>query len=293
MTRFIQDTMKYGAHCYLFTERWADDCLPLLDMARELGLGMFELSVGDDVPFDHRRTGRHAASLGIDLIIGPGGAWPLECDLSADEPENRAQGLQWHKRQVDTAAELGAVAYAGALYAHPGVVKRRRPPADEYRRTAEGLHTLAEYAAARNVVIALEPMSHFRTHLVNTPEQMMQLVGLADHTNLRVLFDTYHIVTEIRSYEDALRRLAPRLFALHACENDRGVPGGGLVPWDTIFSVLREIGFTGYIGLEGYNSSIDDFAFHRGMFHNVCPDGRAFVERGISFLRRMEAIARL
>ena len=283
--------MKYGVHCYLFTERWSDEDLPVLDLAKELGLNMFELSVGDDVLFDRRRTGKHAASLGLDLFIGPGGAWPLECDLSADEPGDRARGLDWHKRQVDTAADLGAAAYAGALYAHPGVVKRRRPPADEYPRTAEGLHALAEYAAARNVVIALEPMSHFRTHMVNTPEQMMRLIGLADHANLRVLFDTYHIVTEIRSYEAALRTLAPRLYALHACENDRGVPGGGLVPWETVFSVLREIGFNGYIGLESYNSAIDDFAIQRGMFHNVCPDGRVFAERGIAFLRRMEAQA--
>ena len=38
-------------------------------------------------------------------------------------------------------------------------------------------------------------------------------------------------------------------------------------------SVLDEIGFDGYIGLETYNSSLGDFAFQRGMFHNVCPDG--------------------
>jgi D-psicose/D-tagatose/L-ribulose 3-epimerase len=281
--------MKYGAHCYLFTDRWSDHQLHLLDLAKELGLSMFELSVGDDVSFDHRRTGQRAASLGLDLFIGPGGAWPLECDLSADDPTDRARGLAWHKQQVDVAAELGAVAYGGALYGHPGVVKRRRPPPDEYHWTAEGLNALAEYAAGHNVVIALEPMSHFRTHIVNTPEQLLRLIGLADHTNLRVLFDTYHIVTEIRSYGAALRTLGQRLFALHACENDRGVPGGGLVPWEDIFIALHEIGFDGYIGLEGYNSAIDDFAYHRGMFHNVCADGRTFVEEGIAFLRRMES----
>jgi hypothetical protein len=27
------------------------------------------------------------------------------------------------------------------------------------------------------------------------------------------------------------------------------------------------------------------------MFHNVCPDGRTFTERGIAFLRQMEAKA--
>jgi D-psicose/D-tagatose/L-ribulose 3-epimerase len=277
--------MKFGAHCYLFTDRWSDTQIHLLDVARELGLQMFELSVGDDIVFSHRLTRDRAASLGIDLMIGPGGVWPLECDLAADNAADRARGLEWHKKVVDVAAAIGAVAYAGALYGHPGVVKRRRPPVDELGWTAEGLHALAEYAERQNVILVLEPMSHFRTHLVNTPAQLMRLIGLADHQQLRVLFDTYHVVTEIRSYPDAIRMIGSRLYALHACENDRGVPGGGMIPWESIFETLREVGFDGYVGLEGYNSSLDDFAYQRGMFHNVCPDGAAFVRQGIGYLR--------
>ena len=43
--------MKYGAHCYLFTDRWSDERLDLLDAAKELGLDCFEIAVGDDVQF--------------------------------------------------------------------------------------------------------------------------------------------------------------------------------------------------------------------------------------------------
>ncbi|MCB0053488.1 MAG: hypothetical protein KDE24_28540, partial [Caldilinea sp.] len=135
--------MQYGAHCYLFTDRWSDASLPILDEMKGLGLDLAELSVGDDVVFTPRLTRDRAAVLGLALVIGPGGAWPLACDLSADDAGERAQGLAWHCRQVDLAAEIGAVAYAGALYGHPGVVKRRRPPAGEYAWTAEGLHALA------------------------------------------------------------------------------------------------------------------------------------------------------
>jgi D-psicose/D-tagatose/L-ribulose 3-epimerase len=284
--------MKYGAHCYLFVERWSDAQLHVLDQARELGLDMFELSVGDDVVFDPILTGERAASLGLDLLIGPGGAWPLECDLSAENAPDRAKGLAWHKRQVDVASALGATAYAGALYGHPGVVKRRRPPAEEFQWTAEGLHELAEYASKQKVVLVLEPMSHFRTHLVNTPRQLLCLIDMAKHPNLTVLFDTYHVVTEIRDYAEAVCSIGSRLYALHACENDRGIPGGGLIPWTTIFKSLHAIGFDGYVGLEGYNSGIGDFAYQRGMFHNVCPDGAAFVKQGIKFLRDMEARTR-
>lgn len=280
--------MKYGAHCYLFTRSWSDADLPFLDVARELGLDMFELSVGDDVVFDPRLTARRADSLGLDLVIGPGGFWPLDADLASEDAGDRARGLAWHKRQVDLAAELGAWAYAGCLYGHPGVVKRRRPPADELPRTAEGLHALAVYATERQVALVLEPMSRFRTHLVNTPSQLMRLIALADHPALKATFDTYHAVTEVRDYAGGLRALGPRLALVHACENDRGVPGGGLIPWETVFRTLAEIGFDGTIGLETYNTRLGDFAFERGIFQDLCPDGRAFVEKGVAFLRGLE-----
>jgi D-psicose/D-tagatose/L-ribulose 3-epimerase len=278
--------MKLGLHCYLFTERWSDDRLDVLDTARDLGAECFEVVVGDDIDFTPRLTRQRAEALGLTLTVGPGGQWPTECDISADEPADRAKGLAWHCQQIDLAGELGAAAYTGALYGHPGTVKRRVPPIDEYPRTAEGLHRLAEHAASRGVMLALEPMSHFRTHIANTPEQIMRLVTLADHANLGVLLDTYHMIPEVRDFGAAIRTVGDRLWGLHACENDRGVPGGGLVPWDHVFAALRDIAFDGFVLLEAYNSSLSDFAFRRGMFHDVCPDGEAFARQGLAFLHR-------
>jgi D-psicose/D-tagatose/L-ribulose 3-epimerase len=278
--------VKYGAHCYIFTDRWSDGNLDILDSARELGLDCFEIGVGDDVRFTPRLTRERAEALGLELTVSPGGHWPLACDLSADDPADRQRGLAWHKKQADLAGELGAVAYTGALYGHPGRVERRVPPRDEYERTAESLHELAAYGKRCGVAIVLEPMSHFRTHVVNTPAQAMRLIAMADHRNLGVLLDTYHLITEIRDYAQAIHTVRDRLWGLHACENDRGVPGGGLVPWDAIWATLRATAFDGYLLMETYNSSIGDFAYRRGMFHNVCPDGYAFVREGLAFLKR-------
>ena len=281
--------MKFGAHSYIFTDRWTDSSLHLLDRARALGLDAFEIGVGDDVVFDPALTRRHAEQLGIELVISPGAEWPLECDLSSEETTERKTGLAWHKKQVDLAADLGASAYTGAVYGHTGVVKKRRPHPNEYSWMAEGLHELAEYGEERGIKIVIEPMSHFRTHLVNAPAQAMRLIETADHPNLGVLFDTYHMVTEITDYSEGLRALAGRLWGIHACENNRGVPGRGIVPWDIIFRTLSELCFDGYMMLESYNSSIGDFAFERGMFHDVCPDAEAFVREGMEFLRRADS----
>ncbi len=286
--------MKYGAHCYLFIDEWTDESVQLFETAGELGLDFLEISVGDDISFSTELVRKKKEEAGIELTVGPGGEWPMECDLSSDDPKERSLGLEWHKKQVDLCHEIGAMAYAGAIYGHAGMIKRRIPPADEYKVTAEGLHALGEYAAQKGVEVVLEPMSHFRTHLVNTPQQMLRLVKMSDHPNLKISLDTYHLVTEILDYREAILTVKDYLWGMHMCENNRGVPGRGIVPWEQVFTGLTEIGFESYMLFESYNSSINDgtFAFGRGMFHNVCANGAEFVREGIDFIKEgMEAAA--
>ena len=277
--------MKYGAHIFLWTERWTSGETGLFERARSLGLDSLEIAVGDDVEFNPEVIRKASHEAGTELVISPGGDWPMEADISHDEKKCRDFGMTWHKRWIEAGAEAGATAYTGALYAHPGRIEKRRPSESEQMFAAENLHELSEFAAKFNISLVLEPMSHFRTHLVNTPEQVMALIHKADHPNLKVLMDTYHLVTEVREYESGIRLMAERLWGIHACENDRGVPGGGLVPWRSIFSTLQDVGFDGYFILETYNSSIGNFAFSRGMFHDVCPDGDAFVRQGTGFIK--------
>jgi D-psicose/D-tagatose/L-ribulose 3-epimerase len=246
-----------------------------------------EIAIGDDVDFDAPAVRRASQAAGMQLTLGPGALWPMDCDISHDDPAKRKLGLDWHSRWIDTAADAGAIAYTGAIYGHPGQVLRRRPPADEFKRTAENLHILAERASRGGLKLVIEPMSHFRTHLVNTPEQLMRLVELADHPNLLVLLDTYHMATEVRDYAAAVRYVAPKLWGIHACENDRGVPGGGLIPWTSFIPAVKHANPDSYIFFESYNSSLGDFALNRSMFHDVCPDGDAFVRQGIGFLKRL------
>jgi len=284
--------MKFGAHIFLWIDRWTRDSLSLIERAKALGLDILEISCGDDViagkglDFDPAAIRRQAEAFGLMLTLSPGNLWPVDADISHPDPAIRQKGLDWHRAWIERAGEANMTAYCGALYAHPGRIERRAPDPDECRWAAENLHTLAEVGAASGVEIVIEPMSHFRTHLVNKPEQALRLVDATDHPNLSVLFDTYHAVSEVRDYAAAVHILAHHLWGLHACESDRGVPGGGIIPWNGIFSALSEIGFDGNILFESYNSYIDhgDFAYSRGMFHNVCPDGDEFVRQGLRFV---------
>ena len=284
-----QNRFKFGAHQFLWKSHWTDADLGILDTVRRLGCTFFEVSLGDDVRFDRAGLRRYAHALGIELTVGPGNLWPQNCDISADEPHHRQLGLAWHRKIIEQAAELGAVAYCGALYGHPGQVCRRPPPADELPRTADNLRALAEFASKLQVQLVIEPMSRFRTHLVNTAAQAVSLVQLVKHRNLRVNLDTYHMLTEERDYGAAIRCALPLLWGIHTCENDRGVPGGGLVPWSAVFRALEEGTDCVRLMLETYNTGPDGFGYSRGIFQDLCPDPEDFVQKGLRFL--LECIA--
>ncbi len=275
---------RFGAHQFLWKSHFTDDDLGVLDRARELGCTLFEVSLGDDVAFDGRRLNAHAEALGVELTVGPGNVWPMECDISHDDAACRERGIAWHEQILERAAELGATAYCGAIYSHPGRVCRREPPADELPRAAENLHRLAARAAALGIRLVIEPMSRFRNHLVNTAGQIMHLTELADHPNLLVNLDTYHMITEHRDYAAAIRCALPRLWGLHACENDRGVPGGGLVPWPAVFAALRDATPPVRLMLETYRTGPEGFAHARGIFQNLCPHPEEFIQQGLTFL---------
>jgi D-psicose/D-tagatose/L-ribulose 3-epimerase len=277
--------MKFGAHSFIFTDRWTDQTLGILAEAKTLGLDCFEIGVGDDVEFTPALTRRRAEAAGLELFASPGGLWPYECDLSLEDPRQRAAGLAFHLRQVDTAAELGATAYTGALYGHPGAVQRRPPRSAELTWTAEGLFKLAEYARARGVRIVLEPMSHFRTHLVNRPEQALALLVLANHPNLSILLDTYHMACEVRDYGAAIRAAGPHLWGLHACENDRGAPGSGHIAWDEVVDACRAINYQGPAVIESFTLAVKSIARAAAIWRPLAPTQDGLAQDGLKFLR--------
>ena len=278
--------VKFGAHQFLWKSHWTDSDLGILDTVGSLGLSSFEISVGDDVAFAEVKAGEHARSLGIELTVGPGNVWPADCNISSDDPSHRSRGLDWHRKNIERAAALGAVAYCGAIYGYPGHVVRSRPRREELLFCAENLNQLAGYAERFGVKLVLEPMSRFRSHLINTAEQAVELIRLVGHPAALVNLDTYHMVTEERDYGRAIERALPALWGIHACENDRGVPGGGLVPWDSVFRTLSGANGVLRIVLETYNTGPDGFGFSRGIFQNVCPDPLDYVTKGLAFLKQ-------
>jgi D-psicose/D-tagatose/L-ribulose 3-epimerase len=274
-----------GVSTWIWTSPFTDEDAALAGHVRELGADVLELAVED--------TGRVsadallAAAEGTAVAFSICGAFGPERDLSHEDPRYRRLGLDYVELLVDLAAAVGAPVVVGPMYSSVG--KARMLSADEreqQRRWAvESLKAAADYAGARGVRLAVEPLNRFETDLVNTAEQALELCDRIGRDNVGLLLDTFHMNIEEKSVADAIRLAGDRLFHVHTCENDRGTPGTGHVPWPEVFRALQEIGYEGYLVIESFTPAVQEIAKAVSMWRPLDATGDEMARQGLGFLR--------
>jgi D-psicose/D-tagatose/L-ribulose 3-epimerase len=132
-----------------------------------------------------------------------------------------------------------------------------------------------------------EPVNRYETYLINTCDQALKMIDLIAEDNVFVHLDTYHMNIEEKSFYEATRKANKKLIHYHLCENDRGIPGTGLVDWDGIFRALKEIDYFGFAALESFVDSTDNM--NTWVWRQLAPDGDTLLQEGVAFIRRMQA----
>ena len=83
----------------------------------------------------------------------------------------------------------------------------------------------------------------------------------------------------------AIRATAGRLRHLHVCENDRGAPGSGHVPWQEVAAACREIGFTGPFVIESFTNKVKSIARAAAIWRPLAASQDELAASGLRFLR--------
>jgi D-psicose/D-tagatose/L-ribulose 3-epimerase len=135
------------------------------------------------------------------------------------------------------------------------------------------------------VLLALEPLNRYETDLVNTAEQGLELCDEIGAGNVGLLLDTYHLNIEEKSVGDALRLAGERLIHVHACENDRGTPGTGHVPWGEVFGALRDIGYDRQVVIESFTPLVTEIARAVSLWRPLDAEGDTLAAGGLRCLR--------
>ncbi len=170
---------------------------------------------------------------------GPGfnGASPLA--------EERANTVDQYKQVVDLCADWGGktVLYVGGWQIF-GTSYRQA-----WEWSCQGLQQIARYAADKGITIAVEP-TPVDCNLIESCDDAIQLMQDANEPNVKLMFDTFHVLYRKEVPTDYVYRMGKDLHHIHLSDNDRLAPGQGVCDWPSLLAALKEVGFDGYLTME-------------------------------------------
>jgi D-psicose/D-tagatose/L-ribulose 3-epimerase len=224
-----------------------------------------------------------------DLEITAGGVFGPTRDLIHDDENIRRNAFSYLAESIINTAKLGGSIFSGPLYSAEGkaVLVSADQKKIETERFVMAMEKLMRIAEDHGVLVCLEPANRFETSFVNTVEQANTLVDLVDHPNLGILLDAFHMSIEEKNMGDAIRRAGQRLKHFHACENDRGTPGNGLVVWEDIKNALQDIGYAGHITIESFTPYVPALASAAYIWKPLVPEQDQLARNGLTFLRKL------
>ena len=282
--------MLFGVCTWIWTSPLRDgDVLPLAERASRLGFDVLEVCIEDPALVSAETLAEARERTGITLSVC--GAFGPDRDLAHADSAPRENAAAYLDRLVALAAACGSPHVCGPMYSAVG--KAHPPDPDErqreWDRAVDGIRGAAQRAAQHGVRLAIEPLNRYETDMVNTAEQALTLCADVGEDNVGVLLDTYHLNIEEKSVGDALRSAGRRLFHLHACENDRGTPGTGHVPWAEVFRALRDVGYDGHVVIESFTPAVVEIARAVSLWRPLDAEGDELAAGGLAFLRESVA----
>ena len=219
-----------------------------------------------------------------------GGGSP-QTDLSSELESQRRLGEDYVKKLVDASSKMGGSLVCGPLYSAVGAKKylTERERSKLVNVVAKEFKGLARYARDRSVRIALEPLCRYDTYLISTASQGRELVDRIGEENIGMLLDTFQMNIEEKSIKKAIDTAGDKLFHFHACENDRGTPGTGLIRWKDVKKGLKNIGYKDWISIESFVPFHGQFSSAMNVWRRIEEEQDEIAAEGLSFLRDLVA----
>ena len=164
------------------------------------------------------------------------------------------------KKCVDICNELNAPILGGVNYAAWGYLTKKPRSQDEWNWGVENMKQVAAYAKETgNVTICVECVNRFETHFLNIAEDAVAFCKATGMDNVKVHLDCFHMIREEKSFSEAVKTCGKQYLGyVHVNENDRGIPGTGLVPFKEFFEAIKEIGYDGPLVIESFDPSFEE-----------------------------------
>ncbi len=284
--------MQFGIHSLLFNETFLEKDLPLLEKCKRMGFDAVEIIPFDPDNFPARRVREVAASLGLTINTGYG--MPAEYNIISPDAAVRRRGVEFSKKLIDLSNEAGAKVFGGMIYCGWGYLTGKMRTEDEWKWGVENYREIASYALeTSNLTLGIEPVNRFESHFINTVSDALRFIQEIGLPNVKVHVDTFHMIREEDDITQAVLDAGDKLGYVHACENQRGIPGTGLVPWRDFFRALRRVGYDGCITIESFDPNMENIAKLCCIWRKLADTPEQLAAEGLAFLKAAWRAAQL
>ena len=181
------------------------------------------------------------------VISGPASVSPL------DSEENIEARKKLIKDSLYLASKIGSITFAAMMEEPRSIVpifEKDKPSDYEKKLLIDFLRDVGRYADDVGATLALEPVNRYETHFFNTLAEAVEICREVGCENIKVMADTCEMNFEEKDISKAIEDAQDYLCYVHLSENNRLLPGYGHIDFRQIFSILKKIGYNGYMSLE-------------------------------------------
>ena len=282
--------MKFGVNTWVWTSPLTTEELEkLAPHVAELGFDWIEVPIEGLEDLDYTKGAELITA--NDLGVSVCGAMGPDRDLIHEDASIRENGMNYLRACIIACETLGATNLVGPFYSAVG--RTWKSTAEERAKDTDllidNLEKLSSYAEDHGVILCVEPLNRFETSFLNLSTQVVDVVDRVDSPACQIMLDTFHMNIEEKSLGDAIRAAGPRLKHLHACENDRGAPGSGHVPWDAVAKALKDIDYDGPVVIESFTDKVESISRAAAIWRSLAPTQDALAVDGLNFLKNKMA----
>lgn len=167
------------------------------------------------------------------------------CNPCSSLRAERQATVEHYREIVDLASDLGAgmVLYIGGWRAEG------MSYTDGWKHSLDCLRSVASHAADRGITIVIEPTTA-DTNLIDTAADARRLMTESEAANVKLMFDTFHVAYEGRSFASYTEEMGTDLVHLHAADSGRKAIGDGEMDWDELIKALAAARYEGMFVVE-------------------------------------------
>lgn len=282
--------MKFGVDSFIWTEVFSEKDLWIISKAEVLGFETIDLAIAHPETFPIEKVKAELAKTNLEVVTTT--TLNEKTNLISEDESIRKNGIESLKKLVDINKALGSKVLGGVNYAGWGCLSGKPKTELEWKHSVEAMREVAEYALQvyPQLKICVEPVNRFETHFINTAEEGVAYCKDVGTGNMGVHLDCFYMIREETSYTQAVETCGKEYLGyVHVCENNRGIPGTGLVPFEEFFLALKKVGYEGSCVIESFDPSFKELNANCAIWRKFADTGEELAIKGLANLKKIAA----